>query len=171
MKSTPIQSMEEITNIPPLCKRRECKAMIQATKYQCSRDHPMNKSTFLLACSLSVFFLTIVVCSDLVVIFGTEVWMVTFPSLSSQEGSFSVKTMGLTFFGKTSWCFLCKNRPTLFQRQSWIGSHNSCCTYHQVQSWQQHSSRIPDWCPLSVTSCDEWQPTSAWTGVIHHQHP
>jgi hypothetical protein len=28
MKSTPIQSMEEITNIPPLCKRRECKAMM-----------------------------------------------------------------------------------------------------------------------------------------------
>ena len=32
MKSTPIQSMEEITNIPPLRKRRDCKAMIQATK-------------------------------------------------------------------------------------------------------------------------------------------
>jgi hypothetical protein len=42
MKSTPIQSMEEITNIPPLRKRRDCKAMIQATKYQCSQDHPMN---------------------------------------------------------------------------------------------------------------------------------
>jgi hypothetical protein len=28
------------------------------------------------------------------------------------------------------------NRPTLFQLQSWRGSHNSCCTYHQVQSWQ-----------------------------------
>jgi hypothetical protein len=42
MKSTPIQSMEEITNIPPLRKRRECKAMIQATKYQCSQNHPMN---------------------------------------------------------------------------------------------------------------------------------
>jgi hypothetical protein len=42
MKSTPMQSMEEITNIPPLCKRSECKAMIQATKYQCSQDHPMN---------------------------------------------------------------------------------------------------------------------------------
>ena len=42
MKSTPMQSMEEITNIPPLRKRRECKAMIQATKYQCSQDHPMN---------------------------------------------------------------------------------------------------------------------------------
>ena len=42
MKSTPVQSMEEITNIPPLRKRRECKAMIQATKYQCSQDHPMN---------------------------------------------------------------------------------------------------------------------------------
>jgi hypothetical protein len=50
MKSTPIQSMEEITNIPPLCKRRECKAMIQATKYQCSQNHPMNtrlRTTFL----------------------------------------------------------------------------------------------------------------------------
>ena len=34
--------------------------------------------------------------------------MVTFPSLSSQGGSFSVKAMGLIFFGKTSWCFLCK---------------------------------------------------------------
>jgi hypothetical protein len=42
MKSTSIQSMEEITNIPPLRTRRKCKAMIQATKYQCSQDHPMN---------------------------------------------------------------------------------------------------------------------------------
>ena len=32
------------------------------------------------------FFLTMLVCSALVVIFGTEVWMVTFPSLSSQGG-------------------------------------------------------------------------------------
>ena len=32
MKSTAIQSMEDITNIPLLRKRRECKAMIQATK-------------------------------------------------------------------------------------------------------------------------------------------
>lgn len=37
-----IQSMEEITNIPPLRKRREYKAMIQTTKYQCSQHHPMN---------------------------------------------------------------------------------------------------------------------------------
>ena len=43
MKSTPIASMEEITNIPPLSKRRECKAMIQATKYQCLPNHPMNE--------------------------------------------------------------------------------------------------------------------------------
>lgn len=43
MKSTPIASMEEITNIPPLSKRRECKAMIQAVKYQCLQDHPMNQ--------------------------------------------------------------------------------------------------------------------------------
>ena len=28
MKSTPIQSMEDITNLPPLRKRRKCKAMI-----------------------------------------------------------------------------------------------------------------------------------------------
>jgi len=41
-RSTPIQSVEEITNIPPLCKRRECKTMIQSTNYQCSQDHPMN---------------------------------------------------------------------------------------------------------------------------------
>ena len=34
-----------------------------------------------------------------------------------------------------------------------------------------NTRRIPDWCPLSVTSFDEWQPTSAWTGVIHHQNP
>jgi hypothetical protein len=38
--------MEEITNIPPLCKRRKCKAMIQATKYQCSQNHPMNTRCF-----------------------------------------------------------------------------------------------------------------------------
>ena len=50
MKSTPIQSMEDITNIPPLCKRSEYKALIQATKYQCSQNHPMNtrlRTTFL----------------------------------------------------------------------------------------------------------------------------
>ena len=35
--------MEEITNIPSLSKRRECKAMIQATKYQCLQDHPMSQ--------------------------------------------------------------------------------------------------------------------------------
>ena len=51
---------------------------------------------------VSGFFLTMLVCSALVVIFGTEVRMVTFPSLSSQWGSFSVKAMGLIFFGKTS---------------------------------------------------------------------
>jgi hypothetical protein len=43
MKSTPIGSMEDITNIPPLSKRGECKAMIQATKYQCLSNHPMNE--------------------------------------------------------------------------------------------------------------------------------
>ena len=43
MKSTPIARMEEITNIPPLSKRRECKAMIQATKYKCLPDHPMKE--------------------------------------------------------------------------------------------------------------------------------
>ena len=36
------------------------------------------------------FFLTMLVCSALVVIFGTEVWMVTFPSLSSQGGDHSM---------------------------------------------------------------------------------
>ena len=43
MKSTPIARMEKITNIPPLCKRRECKAMIQATKYKCLPNHPMKE--------------------------------------------------------------------------------------------------------------------------------
>jgi hypothetical protein len=43
--------------------------------------------------------------------------MVTFPSLSSQGGSFNVKAMGLTYFGKTSWCFLCKALENSNQRQ------------------------------------------------------
>ena len=34
--------MEQITNIPPLTKRRECKALIQATKYLCTQGHPMS---------------------------------------------------------------------------------------------------------------------------------
>ncbi|CAG2199034.1 unnamed protein product [Mytilus edulis] len=42
MMSTQINSMEDITNRLPLRKRRECKAMIQATKYQCSQNHPIN---------------------------------------------------------------------------------------------------------------------------------
>ncbi|XP_078312866.1 uncharacterized protein LOC144619290 [Crassostrea virginica] len=43
MKSTSIARMEEITNIPTLSKRRECKAMIQATKYKSLPDHPMKE--------------------------------------------------------------------------------------------------------------------------------
>ncbi|KAK7113996.1 hypothetical protein V1264_000134 [Littorina saxatilis] len=42
MKSTPIQKMEQVTGIPPLSKRRDCKTMVQATKYQCTHDHPMS---------------------------------------------------------------------------------------------------------------------------------
>ena len=42
MKSTPMQSMEEITNMSPLRKRKESKTTIQTTKYQCSEGHPMN---------------------------------------------------------------------------------------------------------------------------------
>ena len=42
MRSTPIQKMEAITSIPPLSARRECKALLQANKYRCSKDHPMN---------------------------------------------------------------------------------------------------------------------------------
>ena len=42
MRSTPIEKMEHTANIPPLSKRRECKAMIQATKYKSSEDHRMN---------------------------------------------------------------------------------------------------------------------------------
>jgi ribonuclease HI len=41
MKSTPIEKMEKTAGIPPLNKRRECKAMLQATKYQSMPDHPM----------------------------------------------------------------------------------------------------------------------------------
>jgi len=41
MKSTPIKAMEEVTAIPPLAKRRETKALIQASKYQFLPDHPM----------------------------------------------------------------------------------------------------------------------------------
>ena len=42
MKSTPIQKMEQVTGIPPLSKRRDCKVMVQAIKYQCTQDHPMS---------------------------------------------------------------------------------------------------------------------------------
>ena len=42
MKSTPIEKMEQITGIPPLKKRRERKALIQATKYQHSSDYLMS---------------------------------------------------------------------------------------------------------------------------------
>ena len=41
MKSTPIKAMEEVTTIPPLAKRRESKALVQASKYQFLPDHPM----------------------------------------------------------------------------------------------------------------------------------
>lgn len=41
MKSTPIDKMEEVTGISPLSERRKQKAMLQATKYKCSQDHPM----------------------------------------------------------------------------------------------------------------------------------
>jgi hypothetical protein len=57
------------------------------------------------------------------------------------------------------------NRPTLFQLQSWRGSHHSCCTYHQVQSWQQHSSCIPDW-----QCCKLWWMTT-YLSLNRHQNP
>ena len=38
MRTTPIE-MERTANIPPLSKRRECKAMVQAAKYESSEDH------------------------------------------------------------------------------------------------------------------------------------
>ena len=41
MKTTPIQKMEKPTNIPQLCVRRECKAMLQANKYIHIQNHPM----------------------------------------------------------------------------------------------------------------------------------
>ncbi|XP_070203394.1 uncharacterized protein [Littorina saxatilis] len=42
MKTTPIDKMQQVTGIPPLSKRRECKAMVQDIKYQCIPDHQMN---------------------------------------------------------------------------------------------------------------------------------
>ena len=42
MRSTPIEKMEHTANLPPLSKRKECQAMVQATKYESSEDHQMN---------------------------------------------------------------------------------------------------------------------------------
>jgi ribonuclease HI len=42
MRSTPIQEMEKTTGIPPLSKRRECRTLTQAVKYEGLPDHPMN---------------------------------------------------------------------------------------------------------------------------------
>jgi len=41
MRSTPIHTMEKKTGIPPLCERRDCRAMQQANKFKHSIDHPM----------------------------------------------------------------------------------------------------------------------------------
>ena len=41
MKSTPILKMEQMTGIPPLINRRKQKTLQQASKYQCTKDHPM----------------------------------------------------------------------------------------------------------------------------------
>ncbi|KAK7093030.1 hypothetical protein V1264_008689 [Littorina saxatilis] len=43
MKTTPIVKMEETSSIPPLAKRREQKAMLQANKFRCSENHPMKE--------------------------------------------------------------------------------------------------------------------------------
>ena len=43
MKSTPIQQMEKLTGIAPLCQRRKQKAMTQDMKYKCNKDQPMGK--------------------------------------------------------------------------------------------------------------------------------
>ena len=43
MKTTPIGTMEETSRIPPLTKRREQKAMLQANKFRCSENHPMRE--------------------------------------------------------------------------------------------------------------------------------
>ena len=42
MKSTPIPKMEQVTGIPPLITRRKQKMLQQATKYQCTKEHPMS---------------------------------------------------------------------------------------------------------------------------------
>ena len=41
LKSTPITAMGNITNIPPLSKRRKAKTLLQASKYEHLPDHPM----------------------------------------------------------------------------------------------------------------------------------
>ena len=41
MKTTPIHLLEDLTAISPLIMRRQSKAMIQATKFQCIQEHPM----------------------------------------------------------------------------------------------------------------------------------
>ena len=41
MKLTPIPKMEDVTELPPLTKRREQKALSQAKRYEC-RNHLMN---------------------------------------------------------------------------------------------------------------------------------
>ena len=43
LKSTPIKAIEDVTAIPPLTKRRETKALMQASKYQHLPDHPMKE--------------------------------------------------------------------------------------------------------------------------------
>lgn len=41
MKTTPIVKMEETSSVPPLHKRRDQKAMVQANKFRGSQNHPM----------------------------------------------------------------------------------------------------------------------------------
>ena len=43
MRSTPIEAMEKITAIQPLHQRRDEKTMVQAEKFKCLPQHPMNE--------------------------------------------------------------------------------------------------------------------------------
>ena len=43
MRSTPIEKMEKTASIPPLSKRRNCKILTQATKFEVLQNHPMKE--------------------------------------------------------------------------------------------------------------------------------
>ena len=43
MKTTPTTEMEKLTSILPLSQRRDIKVMLQAEKFSCMPNHPMQQ--------------------------------------------------------------------------------------------------------------------------------